>query len=437
MRQDGDQGRGVRKEAVATSEVAGGRCQSRLLCLLLYLSVLLIIGPISFGQTDISHSGVIRLIHIGKAWIRPYYPAPVWVSDPRISYYPVPSHAWSIGEEAFRNLRLYLPRTEEKLAEFDIIVEDGMDAKDLPTNFHHWMARAVQEYGLGLLMADDSSSFATSGRHTSWYMYPIGEVLPVEDVPEIFYPEHSFHIVVEERYREHPLMRNIPWGEVRVWAHNRPTEKQGATVLARMSPELPCNRNKPVLVYWDYGEGRAMAYVHKWSAAPCAPGDIAGSVDFYKWKWHFDVLCHLVYFTSKSSIPEDLALVHSIRVLFDSYHYRRAYLISSMDFADKFGANLAPIEKKLGEVVQLKRQTDLEYISMDLDNCHSHLCTLVDRLDELTAEVLRAKDRAVLWIFIAEWLTVAGTSMITGFVLWTLMVRRRLYREAGITRWQG
>ena len=98
-------------------------------------------------------------------------------------------------------------------------------------------------------------------------------------MPEIFYPEHSFHIVVEERYREHPLMRNIPWGEVRVWAHNRPTEKQGATVLARMSPELPCNRNKPVLVYWDYGEGRAMAYVHKWSAAPCAPGDIAGSVE--------------------------------------------------------------------------------------------------------------------------------------------------------------
>jgi hypothetical protein len=34
----------------------------------------------------------------------------------------------------------------------------------------------------------------------------------------------------------------------------------------------------------------------------------------------------------------------------------------------------------------------------------------------------------------AEWLVISGTSMITGFVLWTLMVRRRLYREVQVTK---
>jgi len=384
-------------------------------------------------RTD--ENGIIRLLHVGKAWLRPYYPATVWVQDPRIKYYPVPSHAWSMGKEAFRMLRLYLPRTEESLyQDFDIIVEDGMDAEDLPHDFHHWMKKAVQEKGLGFLMADDSSSFATSGRHTSWYLFPIADVLPVTDVPQIFYPEHAYHILVESEYEGHPLMRNIPWDEMEVWAHNRPIEKEGATVLARMSPELWCNRGKPVICYWDYGKGRAMVYVHKWNGAPSGPGDIAGTQDFYRWKWHFDVLCHLVYFPARVKIPQDLGLVHNIRVLFDSFHYKKAYLIATIDFADKFGANLRCVEAKLAEVVKDKETVDKEYIVEDLDNCRGHLNRLIKELDGLTAEVLEAKDRALLWIFVAEWFTVSGTSMTAGFVVWSLMVRRRLYREAGVTR---
>jgi len=34
---------------------------------------------------------------------------------------------------------------------------------------------------------------------------------------------------------------------------------------------------------------------------------------------------------------------------------------------------------------------------------------------------------------LADW-AVTGTSLICGFVLWTLMVRRRLYREVVTTR---
>jgi len=35
---------------------------------------------------------------------------------------------------------------------------------------------------------------------------------------------------------------------------------------------------------------------------------------------------------------------------------------------------------------------------------------------------------------VIEWLAVTGTSMVCGFLLWLLMIRRRLYREVRTTR---
>jgi len=373
----------------------------------------------------IDAEGVVRLLHLGKAWVRPGYPATVWIQDPRISYYPVPSHAWSMGEEAFRSLRLYLPRTEKTLYDnFDVIVEDGMDASHLPHEFHKWVKKGVEKEGMGFLMADDSSSFATSGRHTSWYLFPIGDILPVTDVAQIFREEHGYHIAVDPKFADHPLMRNLPWNEIRIWAHNRPDPKEGAIVLAWMSPEIIWNRNKPVIVYWDYGNGRSVAYVHKWHGTP----------NFYRWRWHLDVLSHMIYFPARVKIPQDLELVHQIRSLFNTFHYKKTYLTSTMDFADKFGANLAPVEGELVALLSEKKAVDREYIEQDLQRCYQNILALVEKMDMLTQEVLEAKDKALLWIFISEWLAVSGTSMFAGFILWTLMVRKRLYREVEVTR---
>ncbi len=376
-------------------------------------------------QPRTDSNGIIRIIHIGKAWLRAGCPASVWVKDPRLDWYPVPSHAWSMGEEAFRMLRLYLPRSEDILYnDFDVIVEDGMDASHLRPQFHVWMAKAIEDEGLGFIMADDSSSFATSGRHTSWYLYPIGEVLPVSDIAQIYYEKHAYTIVPKTEFQDHPLLRNIPWKEIKIWAHNRPDPKPGSTVLAEMSREIVWNRDKPVIVYWDTETGRSVAYVHKWH----------GTADFYRWKWGPDVLSHMIYFPARVQIPQDLELVHEIRSLFNAYHYKRSYLISTMDFADKFGANLAPVERQLAGLGDAKEEADRYYIIQELEASHSSMQDLLTDVDRLTNEVLSAKDRALFWIFMVEWLVVSGTSMITGVIVWTLMVKRRLYREVKVTK---
>ena len=55
-------------------------------------------------------------------------------------------------------------------------------------------------------------------------------------------------------------------------------------------------------------------------------------------------------------------------------------------------------------------------------------------MDRVEDEAVKAKNQALLWIYAIEWLVVTGTLMIGGFILWSLMVRRKLYREVDVSR---
>jgi len=39
-----------------------------------------------------------------------------------------------------------------------------------------------------------------------------------------------------------------------------------------------------------------------------------------------------------------------------------------------------------------------------------------------------------MWVYIIEWLSVTTKGSLTAVVVWTLMVRRRMYREVRATR---
>ncbi len=55
-------------------------------------------------------------------------------------------------------------------------------------------------------------------------------------------------------------------------------------------------------------------------------------------------------------------------------------------------------------------------------------------IGEITAEAVRLKDQALFWVYVIEWLAVTSASMVAAFTLWTLMVRRGLYRSVATTR---
>jgi hypothetical protein len=55
-------------------------------------------------------------------------------------------------------------------------------------------------------------------------------------------------------------------------------------------------------------------------------------------------------------------------------------------------------------------------------------------LKSLEERAIELKQRALFWVYVIEWLAVSGTGLFAGFLLWSVMVRRRLYREVGGTR---
>jgi hypothetical protein len=370
----------------------------------------------------------IRLLHLGKAWNSAGSPGPVFIQDPRISWSPVPSHAWSMGLEAFRMLRLYLPRSRDRfLSEFDVVAIGGMEALHLRPDFQQWVKEGLSDRGLGFIMADDSSSFGTSGSHTSWYLVPIGEIIPVDDKPiggSPYGTKEAFHVVPVDT--EHEFTRNIPWQEVWLEANNRPWPKEGSTVVTKMSGEYPLNRGKVLMAYWELGAagGRSVAWIHAWNWSP----------DFWRWRYSHDVIAHVVYFASSVAIPEDLVLVHSIRERIHDYYFARVYALSTLDFADKFRANTAAVEALLDRTHDLKENADRLFLDQDYEGAAATMDGALSSLDETIREAIRAKDRALVWVFAIEWLVVSATSMLVGALVWSLMVRRRLYREVGETR---
>ena len=74
------------------------------------------------------------------------------------------------------------------------------------------------------------------------------------------------------------------------------------------------------------------------------------------------------------------------------------------------------------------------FIQQEYEESLSVLYELEEEFELLSQELVELKSRALLWIYVVEWLTVSGTAIICGVVLWTLMIRRRLYREVKITR---
>ena len=74
------------------------------------------------------------------------------------------------------------------------------------------------------------------------------------------------------------------------------------------------------------------------------------------------------------------------------------------------------------------------YMNHEYEGASNKINEIDERITELHEETIRLKDRALFWIYMVEWAVTTGSGLLAGFVLWTLMVKRRLYRDVGATR---
>jgi hypothetical protein len=147
-----------------------------------------------------------------------------------------------------------------------------------------------------------------------------------------------------------------------------------------------------------------------------------------------DIMSNIILYSVGRELPENVVIVALARDGFWEYRTERGIVLSLMDWVEKFGASTASFSQELVDIdVHWATASDL-YLEGDYDSALSEIEEGKSRAQSLREDVLGAKDRVLFWVYVIEYLVISGVSVGSGSMLWTLMVRRSLYRSAKTTR---
>jgi len=336
-----------------------------------------------------------------------------------------------------RYMRLYFPRTYQDLTtKYEFMLLEQIDCFYFtPTQFE-WMRRSIEEAGLGGLQ-DRSVMSMHLHLSSSWAQSVLSDAFPNDADAVIstnYHRNGNMQVVLNEdptlpdvvKAYKHVLVFDVGW-----WGNNLMIPKDGSETYTwsktDVFPEFsyPKPGFFPHILGWRYGKG------YTWSVQ-----DILGASFWNEGvnPYGTDVMIAMMMYSTGRRLPDDVVMVHELRSAFSRYAEMKAFIFSLMEFVDKFGANMAPLESKVFGMDERWRDARSQYIAQDYAGSWEAMNGLLADISSLRDEALRLKDKALLWIYAIEWLCVSGTFLVAGFGVWTLMVKRRLYREIGSTK---
>jgi hypothetical protein len=363
--------------------------------------------------------------------------------DPSISVLgvPMPGHSTIMdGQDPDymnRVMRIYMPRSYEYLretADMVLLREASCGSYDFPevcfdAKWMVWFVRAVQEEGMsfGMWGGDPCWGGHGDGNYKSWGDTIIDEILPFESLGGYSPTRPAFNV---PRFidPEHGLAR-LPWvsaGYVELL--NKVRSKLGSTLVAEA---VGTGSAFPWIAWWESGKGRVVGETQVFGSAG------GGTSTMYMhdhWEWYQDFVIYLVYFGVGKPVPDDIYRAHGLREEINTHLSRRSLVISLFEFVEKFGASTVALYDELEEINHLELEAEEFYRMDDYDSASEVFDEIQVAWMNLNARAIRVKENALVWVYVIEWITVTAASLIAGSVLWLLMVRRRLYREIGITR---
>jgi uncharacterized membrane protein len=342
-------------------------------------------------------TGTIRVMYIGAPF-RTYCPYTVFRVDPLLTTTPISGMAWLDPTIVKRALRLYMPRNREGYSSYDVVGLDDTTYEHFSPNTLIWMRDSLLEDGLGFFMGGGSGSFGGWANYLDWRHTPLQDVMPVECIPD----RVEFSVNKVTRFDDE-FISSVPWDDFEnhnvFGMYNIVKVKQGAVQLSELRP-VAGGRTDPGWTWWDIGEGRFFASPTGFRGT-LSVGTTSAGVSFIYWKHYPDFVSNMAYFLAGLTPPSDTQLLHTTRLKFREVDYHRQMVIGTIEFVSRYGANTDRVDGKLAEA------------------------------DDLA---VKAKDTALLWVYVTEWLVVSGALLACGSVLWSLMVRRRLYRQVHATR---
>lgn len=375
-------------------------------------------------------TGKIRIIHFGAGG----FPSRVYPYDPMFKFAWVPAYMFGMGrEEVQRSLRIYMPRSYPLLIQNDVLVFDDTCASNYRDLWLVWCRDAVLKDKLGLVMTAGGESFGgVEGYGVGYIGTPLEELLPVQMYHQMTWalthlPNYSLPWEITDK--DHALTSVLPYDTAPVLGpQNYVTEKQGAHTLA-MAKEVPGrNERWPVWAYAEIEESRTMAFTaYMWESRH-------GLQRFDMWEYFLDHVSNMLYYTCRLAIPDDVQMVHRIRDSFREYVTRKVFAHNLMEFIQRFGANTQRLELRIEDSDGVKKEAEDLYLRQEYQASYDKIQEAISEMKEIALDSGDLKKAALMWVYVTEYLTVSGTCMVTGFVLWTLMVRRKLYRAVATTR---
>jgi hypothetical protein len=176
----------------------------------------------------------------------------------------------------------------------------------------------------------------------------------------------------------------------------------------------------PYLVGWQYGEA------YTWCEA--------GLTRPFHQRYGPDAFFSTLLYSTGRELPMDVVLVHRVKERFHEYSRTKGIIISLVEFVEKFGADTDPLMVKVLGMDESWKEARRQYIRQDYDACWSSFDQLLTDISAFQEDAVALKNNALFWVHLTEWCVITGTSLLAGFVLWSLMVSRRFYRKIDQTR---
>jgi hypothetical protein len=361
----------------------------------------------------------IRVIFIGE--IPPPYPD--WIeSEPRFTLQRVNCGIHNLAQaEAKKYTRQYLPKTYERLLEYyDVFIFEDFTLRVLPSGALEMFQKSISEEGLGILLVEYVFWSKNLNHIDMWMESTFYDVFPGRPfIGQLTVIGRMFYEVVTKE----PIF-GIP--DVSKWQmdqadHGTLYAKPGSTTHAIWKGDKTA-----AVVSREYGKGMGLHIAHGWDNIP---------VDTkMKYRYLPDLIFNMLLFVADVPPPSDLAVVHHLRTELIQLGQRKKAAISVLDFADKFGANTAKAEKELFDIDELVQVARKQYILSMYDESLATLTEATRGFTSFEETAIDLKSQALFWTYTVEWITVTATLMLCIQTLWTLMIRRRLYRSIDTTR---
>lgn len=391
-------------------------------------AILLSLPPDVFASE--SDTGDIRLLLLGDVG---YYGSPVntWLEeDLIIEYTHLPLAQGPPGFDAKRFAAIYVPRTLESMTdEYDMIViceEEQLFAKWISTSQINVIYRAVLDRGLPLFNAAPNEE----DEESHWANCVLSSLMP-HDYTNFRRTNRFYQIRLVESGLPpvFTVFKDLGIEEyVGLWVRQL-LPREGSTTWAWASPMS----GHPFFISWQIGDQKATTSVVAQDLdEPWWGSDHRGASSGNPYGG--DLLLNIIYWSVGRRPVEDIELVHAVRKAYEAFAQERRMILSLVDFIDKMGANGRPVEQGLDDIIPLRREARSLYVKEEYAQALGQMMMVKEAMKDLQALASRLCKRAMIWVYVVDWLAITGTSMVCVFLLWSLMVRRSMYREVGTTR---